>query len=117
MFHVGEEKRLVQIEKWVVLNTINEADGIEVTINNKKEVYFDGETTGYSLNQIEGAAYPGVSATDGLHILFDRASGAFVEKTNSASGSLKNCCSVIEVSGGNRTIQITTVAKTGKITK
>ena len=43
MFHVGEEKRLVQIEKWVVLNTINEADGIEVTINNKKEVYFNGE--------------------------------------------------------------------------
>lgn len=40
---MGEEKRLVQIEKWVVLNTINEADGIEVTINNKKEVYFDGE--------------------------------------------------------------------------
>ena len=42
MFYVGEEN-LVKIEKWVVLNTINEADGIEVTINNKKEVYFDGE--------------------------------------------------------------------------
>ena len=40
---MGEEARLIQIEKWVVLNTINEADGIEVTINNKKEVYFDGE--------------------------------------------------------------------------
>ena len=39
---MGEEK-LIQIEKWVVLNTINEAEGIEVTINNKKEVYFDGE--------------------------------------------------------------------------
>ena len=38
---MGEEARLIQIEKWVVLNTINEADGIEVTINNKKEVYFD----------------------------------------------------------------------------
>ena len=38
-----EEENLVKIEKWVVLNTINEADGIEVTINNKKEVYFDGE--------------------------------------------------------------------------
>ena len=37
------EENLVKIEKWVVLNTINEADGIEVTINNKKEVYFDGE--------------------------------------------------------------------------
>ena len=40
---MGEEENLVKIEKWVVLNTINEADGIEVTINNKKEVYFDRE--------------------------------------------------------------------------
>ena len=40
---MGEEAKLIQIEKWVVLNTINEADGIEVTINNKKEVYFDNE--------------------------------------------------------------------------
>ena len=39
---MGEEN-LVEIEKWVILNTINEADGIEVTINDKKEVYFDGE--------------------------------------------------------------------------
>ena len=37
------EKNLVEIEKWVILNTINEADGIEVTINDKKEVYFDEE--------------------------------------------------------------------------
>ena len=42
MSYVDEEK-LVQIEKWVVLNTINEADGIEVTANDKKEVYFDRE--------------------------------------------------------------------------
>ena len=40
---MGEEENLVKIEKWVVLNAINEADGIEVTIKNKKEVYFDGE--------------------------------------------------------------------------
>ena len=38
-----EEENLVQIEKWVVLNTINEADGIELTVNNKKDVYFDRE--------------------------------------------------------------------------
>ena len=38
-----EEENLVQIEKWVVLNTINEAEGIEVTTNDKKEVYFDRE--------------------------------------------------------------------------
>ena len=40
---MGEEENLVKIGKWVILNTINEADGIEVTINNKKEVYFDRE--------------------------------------------------------------------------
>ena len=40
---MSEEERIIQIEKWVVLNTIHEADGIEVTINNKKEVYFNGE--------------------------------------------------------------------------
>ena len=38
-----DKENLVKIEKWVILNTINEADGIEVTINDKKEVYFDGE--------------------------------------------------------------------------
>lgn len=38
-----DEENLVKIEKWVILNTINEADGIEVTINDKKEVYFDEE--------------------------------------------------------------------------
>ena len=37
------EENLVEIEKWVILNTINEANGIEVTINDKKEVYFDEE--------------------------------------------------------------------------
>ena len=39
---MGKEN-LVKIEKWVVLNTIHEAEEIEVTINNKKEVYFDNE--------------------------------------------------------------------------
>ena len=38
-----DKENLVKIEKWVVLNTINEADGIEVTVNDKKEVYFDEE--------------------------------------------------------------------------
>ena len=40
---MGEEAKLIQIEKWVVLNTIHEAEGIEVTIKNKKDVYFDRE--------------------------------------------------------------------------
>ena len=37
------EENLVEIEKWVILNAINEADGIEVTVNDKKDVYFDRE--------------------------------------------------------------------------
>lgn len=37
------EDKLVKVEKWVVLNTINEAEGIEITTNDKKEVYFDKE--------------------------------------------------------------------------
>ena len=40
---MGEKATLVQIEKWVVLNTINEAEGIEVTTKDKKDVYFDRE--------------------------------------------------------------------------
>ena len=47
-----EEENLVQIEKWVVLNTINEADGIEVTANNKKDVYFYNEK-GIIFNEID----------------------------------------------------------------
>ena len=42
MFYVSEEN-LVEIEKWVILNTINEAEGIEVTTKDKKDVYFDEE--------------------------------------------------------------------------
>ena len=38
-----EEEKLIQIEKWVILNTINEAEGIEVTTKDKKDVYFDEE--------------------------------------------------------------------------
>ena len=37
------EENLVEIEKWVILNTINEAEGIEVTTKDKKDVYFDEE--------------------------------------------------------------------------
>ena len=39
---MGEEN-LVKIEKWVILNTINEAEGVEVTTKDKKDVYFDRE--------------------------------------------------------------------------
>ena len=38
-----DKENLVKIEKWVILNTINEAAGIEVITKDKKEVYFDEE--------------------------------------------------------------------------
>ena len=60
MFYV-EEENLVQIEKWVVLNTINEADGIEVTANNKKDVYFYNEK-GIIFNEIDEIDENSISA-------------------------------------------------------
>ena len=61
MFYVGEEATLVQIEKWVVLNTINEAEGIEVTTKDKKDVYFDREKD-IIFNEIDGIDENSISA-------------------------------------------------------
>ena len=58
---MSEEERLIKIEKWVILNTINEADGIELTINNKKEVYFDKEK-GIIFNEIDEIDENSISA-------------------------------------------------------
>ena len=56
-----EEENLVQIEKWVILNTINEADGIEDTVNHKKDVYFDREKD-IIFNEIDGIDENSISA-------------------------------------------------------
>ena len=56
-----DKEKLIQIEKWVILNTINEADGIEVTINDKKEVYFDEEKDTI-FNEIDGIDENSISA-------------------------------------------------------
>ena len=47
------EENLIEIEKWEVLNILNECEsGIEITYpNNKKEVYFDKEI-GIIINEI-----------------------------------------------------------------
>ena len=58
---MGEEATLVQIEKWVVLNTINEAEGIEVTTKDKKDVYFDREKD-IIFNEIDGIDENSISA-------------------------------------------------------
>lgn len=46
------EENLIEIEKWEVLNILNECEsGIEITANDKKEVYFDKEI-GIIINEI-----------------------------------------------------------------
>ena len=83
---MGEEAKLIQIEKWVVLNTINEADGIEVTINNKKEVYFDeGKDTIFNEideideNSISAYILPNQLYIDQMFIKIDKIGKVLIE--------------------------------------
>ena len=80
------------------------------------QVYFDDDSTPYNLSQLKGTL-PYASATDGLHLVFNRASGAFEEKTCAAADVVKDYCKKIVISNGTRTITITTVGRTGKILK
>lgn len=80
------------------------------------QVYFDDDTHVYSLTELKGAL-PYASSTQGLHLVFNRASGAFEAGTCEAGGAKKNFCKRIVVSNsdGTRRIEITTVGRTGKI--
>lgn len=77
-------------------------------------VYFDNESAGHKLEDISGIAP--ARTTAGLHVMFDRASGAFIEGINSVGGAKKYCTKIV-VKGGNRTIEILPVGKTGKISR
>ena len=81
------------------------------------KVYFEGDSTGYSLTELKGSdsLLPYVSSSNGLHLVFNRASGAFEKNTCIAGSVLKEYCQKIVVSNGTRTIEISTVGKTGKI--
>ena len=81
------------------------------------KVYFEGDSTGYSLTELKGSdsLLPYVSSSKGLHLVFNRASGAFEKDTCTANNVLKEYCQKIVVSNGTRNIEITTVGKTGKI--
>ena len=94
-----------------VSNRILGKDPIEI------EVYFEGDDKGYSLSQLKGSdsLVPYVSDLNGLHLLFNRASGAFEKSTTTANNVPKEYCSKIVVSSGSRTVEIVTVGKTGKI--
>lgn len=79
------------------------------------EVHFDDGTTS-GLEQITGNASAHASTDrSGLHILFDRASGAFVENTNLAGGAARKYCEKIVISNGSRTAEVILVGPTGKI--
>lgn len=80
------------------------------------QVYFANDNTAYSLSQLKGTL-PYASTTGGLHLVFNRASGAFEEKTCAVGDAVKDYCNKIVISNGTRTITITTVGRTGKILK
>ena len=81
------------------------------------KVYFEGDSRGYSLTELKGSdsLLPYVSSSKGLHLVFNRASGAFEKDTCTANNVLKEYCQKIVVRNGTRIIEITTVGKTGKI--
>lgn len=85
----------------------------------KIAVYFEGNSTKYLLTDLMGSdsLLPYVSASKGLHLVFNRASGAFEKNTSTLTGGSTDMgyCQKIVVSNGTRTIEITTVGKTGKI--
>lgn len=80
------------------------------------QVYFTNDNTAYSLSELKGTL-PYATATGGLHLVFNRASGAFEEKTCAANDVVKDYCNKIVISNGTRTITVTTVGRTGKILK
>ena len=81
------------------------------------KVYFEdgASATGYTLTEIDGKTPYATPGEKGLHLVFNRASGAFEQNTNEAGGHEKEYCRRIVVTNGSRTIEITTVGRTGKI--
>ena len=79
------------------------------------EVYFeDDDTHPYSLTELKGTL-PYASSTEGLHLVFNRASGAFESGTCEAGSTKMGYCKRLVISNGTRSIEITTVGRTGKI--
>jgi hypothetical protein len=76
----------------------------------KITVFFDSGT-GVDLSAVSGKSPAGTGS--GLHVIFDRASGAFVADVNSQG----KYCTKIEVTNGKRTVNILTVGRTGKISR
>lgn len=96
-----------------ILDRVVGKDPIEV------KVIFSGETEAdaVELGNIAGNTPHAIHAAGegGLHLIFNRASGAFEKGTNAVSDAVKTYCDKIVVTGNSRTIEITTVGPTGKI--
>ena len=76
------------------------------------QAYFDSDATGYALSDIIGNAPATVDS--GLHILYNRSSGSFIQNTNAVSGTVKTYCSRITFDNGTNSTAITLIGKTGK---
>ena len=76
-------------------------------------VYFQGDTTGYALSSISGNSP--ARDTSGIHVMFSRGTGAFVEKTNKVSGIEKQYIDRIVFATGSKEKEIKLVGVTGKI--
>ena len=76
------------------------------------KVYFEGDSTGYSLTELKGSdsLLPYVSSSNGLHLVFNRASGAFEKNTCIAGSVLKEYCQKIVVSNGTSCLLYTSDA-------
>lgn len=94
----------------LVSNRIVGKTPIEIEIE-----FSDGSTA--QLGSIEGEPPYSTIPKTGLHLVFDRSSGAFSQNTNKVGLDAKLYCNKITVTNGTRTITITTVGRTGKILK
>ncbi len=111
----GEYHAQIYQSGTMVTNRIVGKDPIRI------EVYFANNDGPYSLSELKGTL-PYASTSKGLHLVFNRASGAFEEKTCAVGDSpsdIKDYCDKIVISNSDRTrtITITTVGRTGKILK
>ena len=76
-------------------------------------VYFQGDSTGYALSSIQGNSPAREDA--GIHVMFYRGTGAFVENTNEVAGAEKKYIEKIVFASGGREKEIRLVGVTGKI--
>jgi prepilin-type N-terminal cleavage/methylation domain-containing protein len=74
-------------------------------------VCFDGAESGTALSAVSGKSPAKEDPNDGLHVIFDRSSGAFVADTNTGGKYFTQ----ITVTNGKKTVNITAVGRTGKI--